>query len=177
YFKNKLISVFDWAEEDEKEELYISSAKIVEKTHINHIASYKVLTTIYQDRAKQIANMDYFNKFNSSRISPLKILFIQAILSSNNKYSHRIVLTKQQTENDLRMIENLCKEFLRVVDKIPKITEYEALANTMKYLLLETSLNMKSIVIDSGIISLLYYEFLITSKKKIWAGNLFLESV
>ncbi|WP_440896736.1 hypothetical protein ACS127_01605 [Amphibacillus sp. Q70] len=176
YFKNKLIDVFYWTEE-EKKELYISSAKIVAETHINHRVTFKVLMTIYKDREKQIANMDYFNQFDYSRISPLKILFIQAILSSNNKYSHRIVLTKQQSESDLRMIENLCIEFLRVVDKTPKITEYEELANTMEYLLSEVPLNMKSLVYDLNIISLLYYEFIITYKKDVWAGNLFLESV
>ncbi|UUI04344.1 hypothetical protein NP439_06740 [Oceanobacillus jeddahense] len=177
YFKNKLINVFDWAEEEEKKELYISSAKIVSETRINHRVTFKVLTTIYEDREKQIANMDYFNQFDNSLISPLKILFIQGILSPDNKYSHRIILTKQQTKNDLRMIENLCMEFLRVVDKIPKITTYKELANTMEYLLLETSLDMKRLVHDVTIISLLYYEFIITFKKDVWAGNLFLESV
>ncbi|WP_040984084.1 hypothetical protein [Oceanobacillus jeddahense] len=75
------------------------------------------------------------------------------------------------------MIENLCMEFLRVVDKIPKITTYKELANTMEYLLLETSLDMKSLVHDVTIISLLYYEFIITFKNDVWAGNIFLESV
>ncbi|MBD1223582.1 hypothetical protein [Virgibacillus halodenitrificans] len=177
YFKRKLIRVFNCAEEEEKKELYISSAKIVAKTHINHRVTFKVLTTIYKDREKQIANMDYYNQFDYSSISPLKILFIQAIISSNNKYSHRIVLTKQQTENDLRIIENLCKEFLRAVDKIPKIAEFEELTNTMEYLLLAISLNMKSLVYDLSIVSLLYYEFIITYKKRVWAGNLFFESI
>lgn len=175
YFKRKLIDTFHWAEEDEKKELYFSSAKIVAQTHINHRITFKVLTTIYTDRGKQIENMDYYDQFDYSRISPLKILFVQAILSTN-KYPQRIILTKQQTENDLRMIKNLCIEFLRAVDKIPKITKYEELTNTMEYLLSEISLNMKSIVDDLNIVSLLYYEFIVT-KKGISASNLFLESI
>ncbi|WP_157037099.1 hypothetical protein [Oceanobacillus jeddahense] len=50
--------VFDGAEEEEKKELYISSAKIVSETRINHRVTFKVLTTIYEDREKQIANND-----------------------------------------------------------------------------------------------------------------------
>lgn len=177
YFKRKLIDAFHWAEEDEKKELYFSSAKIVAQTHINHRITFKVLTTIYTDREKQIENMDYYDQFDYSRISPLKILFIQAILSPNNKYIHRIVLTTQQTETDLRMIKNLCIEFLRAVDKIPKITKYEELTNSMEYLLREIPLDMKSIVDDLSIVSLLYYEFIVNYKMRISANNLFLESI
>src|SRR5699024_1533403 len=67
YFKNELINLFHWAEEEEKKELYISSAKIVSETHINHRVTFNVLTTIYEDREKRIANMDYFNQFDNSR--------------------------------------------------------------------------------------------------------------
>lgn len=177
YFKRKLIDAFYWPEEDKKKELYFSSAKIVAQTHINHRITFKVLTTIYTDRGKQIENMDYYDQFDYSLISPLKILFIQAILSPNNKYSHRIVLTKQQTENDLRKIKNLCMEFLRAVDKIPKLAKYEELTKTMEYLLGEIPLNMKSIVDDLNIVSLLYYEVIVTYKKGSSASNLFLESI
>src|SRR5699024_6327826 len=177
YFKRKLIRIFNYTQKEEKKDLYISSAKIVAKTHINHRVTFKVLTTIYQDRKKQIADMNYFDQFNYSRISPLKILFIQAILTSNNKYSHRIILTKQQTENDLRRIKSLCEDFLLVVDKIPVIAKFEGLSNTMEFLLLEISLNMKSLINDLSIVSLLYYEFIITSQKRAWASNLFFESI
>ncbi|TKI22522.1 hypothetical protein FCO27_15800 [Bacillus pumilus] len=177
YFKRKLIDAFHWAEEDEKKELYFSSAKIVGKIQNNHRITFKVLKTIYEDREKQIENMDYYDQFTYSRISPLKILLIQAILLPNNKYSHRIFLTKQQTENDLRMIKNLCIEFLRAVDKIPILTKYEEITNTMEYLLREIPLNMKSIVDDLNIVSLLYYEFIVNYKMGISANNLFLESI
>ncbi|WP_426578936.1 hypothetical protein P5490_000985 [Bacillus altitudinis] len=177
YFKRKLIDAFHWAEEDEKKNLYFSSAKIVAQTHINHRITFKVLTTIYTDREKQIENMDYYDQFAYSRISPLKILLIQAILSPNNKYFHRIVLTTQQTETDLRMIKNFCIEFLRAVDRIPKITKYEELTNSMEYLLREIPLDMKSIVDDLNIVSLLYYEFIVNYKMRVSANNLFLESI
>lgn len=177
YFKRKLIDSFNWAEDDKKKELYFSSAKIVEKIQNNHRITFKVLKTIYEDREKQIGNMEYYDQFNYSRISPLKILFIQAILSPNNKYFHRIVLRKQKKENDIRMIKNLCLDFLRAVDKLPKLVKYEELTNTMEYLLREIPLNMKSIIDDLNIVSLLYYEVIVTYKKGSSACNLFLESV
>lgn len=177
FFQKKLKDIFQFLLEEEGKELYTSAAKIVVGTHIKHRVTFNVLTIIYNDREKVIDSMLYFAQFECSRILPLKILFVQEALSYNNKYSSRIILVTQPTEENNMVLENLCMDFLQSIDKVPEITNCEGLTYTMEYLLKNTSLNTFRVVSNLRIKSLLYYSFVLEYKKETSTNDLFLEAM
>ncbi|MBO0409923.1 hypothetical protein JZO81_02580 [Enterococcus hulanensis] len=177
FFQEKLKDIFYFNLGDEGKDLYSSAAAVVDKTHINHRITFKMLMTIFNDRNKRISSMSYFDQFEYSRTTPLKIIFTQGNLYYDSKYSIRINLPDQSIENDVKRVEELCVDFLRSIDKIPEIAKCEGLSYTMEYLLENIHLSMERLINDLGIVSLLYYRFILEWKKRIQTNSLFLDAV
>ncbi|MBO0431327.1 hypothetical protein [Enterococcus sp. DIV0660C] len=177
FFQEKLKDIFYFKLGDEGKDLYSSAAAVVDKTHINHRITFKMLMTIFNDRSKSISSMSYFDQFKYCRTTPLKIIFTQENLYYDSKYSIRINLPDQSVENDVKRVEILCVDFLRSIDEIPEITKCEGLSYTMEYLLENIDLSIERLINDLGIVSLLYYRFILEWKKGIQTNSLFLDAV
>lgn len=177
FFQEKLKNIFQFTIDDEGKNLYSAAAVVVAKTHINHRITFNMLMTIFNDRSKKISSMAYFDQFKNSRTSPLKIIFIQGSLYYNSKYSIKINLPDQTIENDVKRVEELCEDFLRSIDKMPEIVKCEGLSYTMEYLLENVNLSIERLINDLGIVSLLYYRFILEWKKGIQTSSLFLDVI
>ena len=177
FFQEKLKDIFYFKLDDEGKDLYSSAAAVVDKTHINHRITFKILMTIFNDRSKSISSMSYFDQFKYCRTTPLKIFLTQENLYYDSRYSIRINLPDPSVEDDVKRVEELCVDFLRSIDEIPEIANCEGLSYTMEYLLENNDLSIERLINNLGIVSLLYYRFILERKKGIQTNSLFLDAV
>ncbi|MFS0752626.1 hypothetical protein [Oceanobacillus sp. 1P07AA] len=161
FYKEKLESAFKFLENDQREQLFLSAAVKVSNTHIGHRVTYGVLKEIFYNREKKITAINYFDQFEYSRISNLKLIFVQSILSNNASYCGRILIHTKDIDFETRVVDSLCVSYLSAVDELPSLIECVRFKDIMEDLIQKSTLDIRIIAHNLGLKGLLYYEWLL----------------
>ncbi|UQZ75708.1 hypothetical protein C2I17_14745 [Niallia circulans] len=177
FYKEQLEFAFKFLENDKQEQLYLSAAEKVSNTHIDHRLTYEVLKNLFYSRKKKITAINYFDQFNYSMISNLKLIFVQSILSGNDSYDGRIALNNGGTDFETRAVKSLCVNYLRAIDELPSLIKCEGFKNIMEDLVQKSNLNIRIISHNLGVRGLLYYEWLLNSQVGLDTVSTFLDAI
>lgn len=162
FYKEELESTFKFLENNKREQLFLSAAEKLANTHIGHRVTYKILKELFYNREKQITSIHYFNQFRYSRISNLKLVFVQSILSTSVDHGGRIAIHNKGTDIEIRAVKSLCVSYLRAVDELPSLIKCAGFKNIMEDLIQKSTLDIRILAHDLGIRGLLYYERLLS---------------
>lgn len=146
--------------EEEVSAVYLNAAKIVAKTHIKYRISFDILQKIYEDRNIVIDDINYFDYFNYSRISKVKIVLLQEILSNTYIKQDRLIFSDIASEEKQRQLEYICVEYLNSIYEVPEIYKFESLRSSFETLIINNPINIKDLLYrtSTNLVILIYYE-------------------
>lgn len=160
------------------DDIFKNASNIIANSDIGYRITKDILNNLWEEKSSDIDDFSWFDKYDSTRMSNFKIVYIQNLLNNSpEQYKSRFNFVNKSNGKD-----NICfcKEYFDLITKYPSLFSLKEHVNTIKtsivYLLVNDIDDLSEITTNSPVVTLLYletlwkyyiplnYTFMITSK-------------
>lgn len=158
YFESVIEEMIRFKNDTEIRTLILNAGKKIDGTLIRHRINSDILMELYNHKGETISCVSDFDVFDRTKMSKLFILFVEGVFNKESKYFDRLLPKKTEQS----FTNELCINYLHVVDNQPDIVESESMSYSMKGLLERITFEGHKYEVRQrvGVLGLLYFEFI-----------------